>query len=121
MSITGPGTITAASIAAVNNMDNQLNTLNEELGTGDAAQTYSGLGSQAGVVEKSGAWFSYDGTRIGQGRENAKQFLKDNVDMRKTIDVDLRKALGMIRTEAPAAPAPAPPPAAPPAAARARG
>jgi recombination protein RecA len=36
------------------------------------------LGVKAGIVEKSGAWFSYDSQRIGQGRENAKQFLKDN-------------------------------------------
>ena len=39
------------------------------------------LGVKAGVVEKSGAWFSYDSQRIGQGRENAKQFLKDNPDV----------------------------------------
>jgi flagellar hook-associated protein 3 FlgL len=50
MSITGPGSITAANIQAVNNMNNQLNTLSEELGTGQAAQTYSGLGSQAGLA-----------------------------------------------------------------------
>ncbi len=50
MSITGPGSITAANIAAVNNMNNQLSTLSTELGSGDAAQTYSGLGSQAGVA-----------------------------------------------------------------------
>jgi len=50
MSITGPGSITAANIQAVNNMNNQLNTLSQELGTGQAAQTYSGLGSQAGLA-----------------------------------------------------------------------
>jgi flagellar hook-associated protein 3 FlgL len=50
MSITGPGSITAANIQAVNNMNNQLNTLSEELSTGQAAQTYSGLGSQAGLT-----------------------------------------------------------------------
>jgi len=50
MSITGPGSITAANIQAVNNMNNQLSTLSEELGTGQAAQTYSGLGSQAGLA-----------------------------------------------------------------------
>src|SRR5271156_6010415 len=44
------------------------------------------LGSQANVVEKSGAWFSYDGQRIGQGRENAKQHLRDNPDMAATIE-----------------------------------
>jgi flagellin-like hook-associated protein FlgL len=50
MSITGPGSLTASNIAAVNNMNNQLSALSAELGSGDAAQTYSGLGSQAGVA-----------------------------------------------------------------------
>jgi flagellar hook-associated protein 3 FlgL len=50
MSITGPGSITAANLAAQNNMFNQLNTLSTQLGTGKVAQTYSGLGSQAGVA-----------------------------------------------------------------------
>src|ERR1700730_9672196 len=50
MSITGPGSITAANVQAVTSMNNQLNTLSEELSTGQAAQTYSGLGSQAGVT-----------------------------------------------------------------------
>jgi flagellar hook-associated protein 3 FlgL len=50
MSITGPGSITAASVAAQTNMMNQLNTLGEELASGQAAQTYSGLQSQAGVA-----------------------------------------------------------------------
>src|SRR5690606_13114153 len=39
------------------------------------------LGVKAGLVEKSGAWYSYNSTRIGQGRENARQFLKENPDM----------------------------------------
>ncbi len=76
------------------------------------------LGVAQNLIEKSGAWYSYKGERIGQGRENAKQFLKENPDVGKKIDTELRKALGMIRTEAPAAPAPALPQ---PAAARARG
>jgi len=50
MSITGPGSITAATVTAQTNMMNQLNTLGQELGSGQAAQTYSGLGSQAGVA-----------------------------------------------------------------------
>ena len=50
MSITGPGSITAANIQAVNNMNKQLDTLTAELGSGQAAQTYSGLGSQAGLA-----------------------------------------------------------------------
>jgi recombination protein RecA len=79
------------------------------------------LGVAQNLVEKSGAWYSYKGERIGQGRENAKQFLKDNGDMRKKVDAELRKALGMIRADAPAATnaAPAPAPAPPPVAARA--
>jgi recombination protein RecA len=67
------------------------------------------------IIEKSGSWFSYKGDRIGQGRENARQFLKDNPDIRKTIDTELRKALGLIKPDgAPiAAPVEAPPAAKP--------
>lgn len=50
MSITGPGSITATNLLAQNNMMNQLNTLSQELGTGEAATTYSGLGSDAGLA-----------------------------------------------------------------------
>lgn len=64
------------------------------------------LGVAQNLVEKSGSWFSYKGERIGQGRENARQFLKDNADIRQTIDTDLRKALGLIRPEAAAAETP---------------
>ncbi|MGD1090375.1 MAG: recombinase RecA [Bryobacteraceae bacterium] len=65
------------------------------------------LGVAQNLVEKSGAWYSYKGERIGQGRENAKQFLKDNPDIRKKLDIDLRKLLNLVRTEAaPAAPVP---------------
>jgi recombination protein RecA len=48
------------------------------------------LGVKAGVVEKSGAWFSYDSQRIGQGRENAKQFLRDHTDVRDAIEKRIR-------------------------------
>jgi len=48
------------------------------------------LGVKAGLVEKSGSWFSYDSTRIGQGRENAKQFLKENPDVAKRIEDAIR-------------------------------
>src|ERR1700690_386685 len=63
------------------------------------------------IIEKSGSWFSFKGDRIGQGRENARQFLKDNADIRKTIDTELRKVLGLIKPDgAPvAAPLEAPP------------
>ena len=57
------------------------------------------LGVANNMIEKSGSWFSYKGERIGQGRENAKQFLKDNPDIRQKIDIDLRKALGLVRAE----------------------
>jgi recombination protein RecA len=57
------------------------------------------LGAQHNVIEKSGSWFSYKTERIGQGRENARQFLKDNPDIRHNIDVELRKALGLIKAE----------------------
>ena len=48
------------------------------------------LGVKAGLVEKSGSWFSYDSVRIGQGRENAKQYLKENPDMAKRIENAIR-------------------------------
>jgi recombination protein RecA len=51
------------------------------------------------LLDKSGSWISYKGERIGQGRENAKQFLKDNPDIRQQLDIDLRKALGLIKPE----------------------
>jgi recombination protein RecA len=57
------------------------------------------LGVAQNLVEKSGSWFSYKGERIGQGRENARQFLKDNPDIRQAIDTELRKALGLIKPE----------------------
>ena len=49
------------------------------------------------IVEKSGAWFTYGGERLGQGRENAKQFLKDNPATFKSIEEKVRKELGMVR------------------------
>jgi recombination protein RecA len=54
------------------------------------------LGVKAGVVEKSGAWFSYDSQRIGQGRENAKAFLKGNPDVAQKIEVAIRQNAGLI-------------------------
>jgi recombination protein RecA len=54
------------------------------------------LGVKAGVVEKSGAWFSYDSQRIGQGRENAKQFLKTNPDIAARIEATIRQNAGLI-------------------------
>ena len=57
------------------------------------------LGVANNLIEKSGSWFSYKGERIGQGRENGKQFLKDNPDIRQKIDTELRKLLGLIKPE----------------------
>jgi recombination protein RecA len=54
------------------------------------------LGVKAGIVEKSGSWFSYDSQRLGQGRENAKQFLRDNVDVAARIEMALRQNAGLI-------------------------
>ena len=53
------------------------------------------VAAERNIVEKSGAWFSYGGERIGQGRENAKQFLRDNPDMRKKLEMEVRKALNL--------------------------
>ena len=54
------------------------------------------LGVKANVVEKSGAWFSYDSQRIGQGRENAKQFLRDHPEMANAIEVKIREQSGVV-------------------------
>jgi recombination protein RecA len=54
------------------------------------------LGVKAGIVEKSGAWFSYDGQRVGQGRENAKAFLADNPDIAAKIEAQVRQSAGLI-------------------------
>jgi recombination protein RecA len=53
------------------------------------------LGVANNVIEKSGSWFSYKGERVGQGRENARQFLRDNPDIRAQVDGELRKLLGL--------------------------
>ena len=57
------------------------------------------LGVKANVVEKSGSWFSYNGERIGQGRENAKQFLRDNPEMAQAIDKAVRANAGLVADE----------------------
>ena len=54
------------------------------------------LGVKAGIVEKSGAWFSYNSQRLGQGRENAKQFLRDNPALANEIELALRQNAGLI-------------------------
>ena len=54
------------------------------------------LGVQAGVVEKSGSWFSYDGQRIGQGRENAKGYLKEHPQIGEQIEQAIRSNAGLV-------------------------
>ena len=54
------------------------------------------LGVNANFVEKSGAWFSYDGQRIGQGRENAKQFMKDNPQIAAKLEAQIRQNAGVL-------------------------
>ncbi len=69
------------------------------------------LGVAQNLIEKSGSWFSYQGERIGQGRENSRQFLKDNPDIRQQVETNLRKLLGLTKTETePVAPAVVPEP-----------
>src|SRR6476659_1165123 len=60
------------------------------------------LAANNNIVEKSGAWFAYAGERLGQGRENAKQFLRDNPDICKTIEDRVRRELGLVRDAEPA-------------------
>ena len=66
------------------------------------------LGVRAGIVEKSGAWFSYGDQRIGQGRENARQFLTENPDVAVAIERAVRQNAGLIAEAAMAETAPAP-------------
>jgi recombination protein RecA len=54
------------------------------------------LGVKSGVVEKSGAWFSYDSQRLGQGRENARQYLKDNPEVANAIEAHVRESSGLL-------------------------
>ena len=62
------------------------------------------LGVKAGVVEKAGSWFSYDSQRIGQGRENAKQFLRDHPDAAKSLETKIRDQSGVVANTMLAAP-----------------
>jgi recombination protein RecA len=55
------------------------------------------IGVEAGIIDKSGAWYSFNGERIGQGRENVKTFLIDNPDLMTTIDEKVRQSLGMVK------------------------
>jgi recombination protein RecA len=57
------------------------------------------IGAEAGIIEKSGAWYSYDGERIGQGRENVKNFLKDNSEICAAINQRVRESVGINKKE----------------------
>ena len=57
------------------------------------------LGVKAGLVEKSGAWFSYDSIRIGQGRENAKTFLKENAELTERLERAIRQRTEQVAEE----------------------
>jgi recombination protein RecA len=57
------------------------------------------LGVKAGLVEKSGSWFSYDSVRIGQGRENAKQYLKDNPETCDRLEAAIRSRTDAVAEE----------------------
>ena len=57
------------------------------------------LGVKVGIVEKAGSWFSYDSQRIGQGRENSKQFLRDNPEMAQAIETAIRENAGLVAEE----------------------
>ncbi len=54
------------------------------------------VGVRNGVIDKSGSWYSYNGERIGQGRENVKKFFKDNSDLFEAVDVKVREAVGLL-------------------------
>jgi recombination protein RecA len=55
------------------------------------------IGVEAGIIDKSGAWYSYNGERIGQGRENVKNFLTDNPDMATSINEQVRASVGIVK------------------------
>ena len=57
------------------------------------------LGTQHGVIDKSGAWFSFKDTRLGQGRENVKRFLKENADISREVEEQLRVKLNLVKEE----------------------
>jgi len=65
------------------------------------------LGAEDGIVEKSGSWFSFEGERIGQGRENAKEFLREHPDTARVIEERIRAKHGVPGRGAPAAATPA--------------
>ena len=57
------------------------------------------LASEIGIVDKSGAWYSYNGEKIGQGKENAKQFLRDNPTIKEEIENKVRESHGILKQD----------------------
>ena len=57
------------------------------------------MGVEAGIVEKSGTWYSYENERMGQGRENAKVFLEENPDISDKIEFAIRESAGLIKND----------------------
>ena len=57
------------------------------------------LAAENGIVEKSGAWYSYKGDRLGQGRDNSRIFLKDNPDVLAAVENDVREKLGIVEKD----------------------
>ena len=53
------------------------------------------IGVEHDIVDKSGAWYGYDGTRIGQGKDNVRDYLRENTEIAEEIEVKVREALGM--------------------------
>jgi len=100
MSITGPGSITATNLLAQNNMMNQLNTLAEQLGTGEAATSYSGLGSQAGLaVQLSGQLAAISGynstaSTVGTTLTVAQSVLSQIGDVSSTVQQGMSQQVG---------------------------
>jgi recombination protein RecA len=60
------------------------------------------LGVQAGVVEKSGAWYAYKKDRIGQGKDNAREYLKEHAELASELEAKIREKLGVANPAAPA-------------------
>ena len=58
------------------------------------------LGVEHKIIDKSGSWFSYGDLRIGQGRENARLFLRENTDVAATVEQSVREKLGLVKTAA---------------------
>jgi recombination protein RecA len=63
------------------------------------------VGLEMGLIEKSGAWFSYGATRLGQGRENAKEFFRQNQDVSEELERQIRESLAAFRGETQPVPA----------------